>query len=398
LSRLLILGGSPFQVPAIVHAARRGHHVITCDFLPHNPGHRYADESYNVSTTDCHAVLELARELQVDGVLAFASDPAASTAAYVASALNLPGCGVQAAHCLSNKAAFRAFLSTHGFRTPRFAVAATKEEAQEAATDIGFPLMMKPTDSSGSKGVSLVEHSADLDAAFLLAREYGRNPYVILEQFIARQGPQIAGDGLVVEGCLVFGCFGDEHFDLECCPHAPVGESFPGHLSETTRAQIFRQLQRLFTLLGVRNLVFNLDAMLDTDGELVLIEVGPRAGGNCLPTVIREHTGVDLVDIAIRQALGIPVPAAAYAGKPGGFHASWMIHSRSDGILDGLRVASEVAPYVRELELTASHGSAVQRFKSARDTLGYAVLSFPSARAMSELLAQMARTICPVLA
>jgi len=398
LSRLLILGGSPFQVPAIVHAARLGHHVVTCDYLPHNPGHCFAHESYNVSTTDRDAVLKLARERQVDGVLAFASDPAAITAAFVSSALGLRGSSVQAVHCLSNKVAFREYQKAHGFKAPRFAAVSSVEEAYEAAADIGFPLMIKPTDSSGSKGVSRIENHVDLEAAFQLAKEYARDPRVMVEQFVARRGRQIAGDGLVVEGRVVFGCFGDEHFDVECCPHAPVGESFPGHLSEATRVLIFRELQRLFTLLGVRNLVFNLDAIIDADGELVLLEVGPRAGGNCLPTVIKEHTGVDLLDIAIRQALGISVPEETYSGRPGGFHASWMIHSRRDGILDGLLVADEVAPYVRELELTAPYGSAVQRFRSARDTLGYAVLSFPSARAMSELLSQMGQSICPVLA
>lgn len=397
MSRLLILGGSPFQVPAIVHAARLGHHVITCDYLPDNPGHALAHESYNVSTTDGEAVLALARDRRIDGVLAFASDPAAGTAAHVSSALGLPGLGVAAAHCLSNKAAFRAFLKTHGFRTPEFAAVTSLAEAIEAASGIGFPVMVKPTDSSGSKGVSRVLCDADLPAAFAHALEYARDPRVIIEQYIPRAGAQIAGDGLVVEGRLVFGCFGDEHFDGECCTHAPVGESFPGQLSAATRATLFEQLQRLFTLLGVRNLVFNLDAMVDTDGNLVLLEIGPRAGGNCLPAVIKAHTGVDLVDIAIRQALGDTVCEAAYSGKPAGSHATWMIHSRREGILDGLHVDRDVAPCIQAIQLTAPRGAEVRRFQSSRDTLGYAVLSFPSTTTMTELLARMAEMIAPVL-
>jgi biotin carboxylase len=397
LSRLLVLGGSPFQIPAIVHAARLGHHVITCDYLPDNPGHSYAHESYNISTTDCDGVLKLARERSVDGVLAFASDPAASTAAYVAAALGLPGLHVDAAVSLSNKVAFRAFLKRHGFKTPRFAAVTTLLEARLAATEIGFPLMMKPTDSSGSKGVTRITSVQELPPAFVHAREYARDPRVIMEQFVQRRGAQIAGDGLVVDGRLVFGCFGDEHFDRECCPHAPVGESFPGELTSGTRAELFRQLQRLFTLLGVRNLVFNLDAIVEADGDLLILEIGPRAGGHCLSTVIKAHTSVDLVDIAIRQALGIPVPETAYNGTPSGSHATWAIHSRRAGTLQGLQVEDEVAPYVTDIELTAPLGSTVRRFSSSRDILGLAVLAFPSNAVMSELLARMPELIRPLL-
>ena len=147
----------------------------------------------------------------------------------------------------------------------------------------------------------------------------------------------------------------------------------------------------------MRNLVFNLDAMLDANGELVVLEVGPRAGGNCLPAVIKAHTGVDLVDIAIRQALGAEVLKATYQSKPTGSHATWMIHSRREGVLNGLHVENGIAPCIREIELTAAPGTEVRRFTSSRDTLGYALLSFPSTTAMADLLARMSEMIFPVL-
>ena len=257
--------------------------------------------------------------------------------------------------------------------------------------------MMKPTDSSGSKGVTRIGALEDLPAAFAYARAYARDPRVILEEFVPRRGAQIAGDGLVVDGRLVFGCFGDEHFDGECCPHAPVAESFPGELTSERRAELFRQLQRLFTLLDVRDLVFNLDAIVNTDGDPMFLEVGPRAGGHSLPTVIKAHTGVDLVDISIRQALAIPVPSAAYDGKPTGSHATWVIHSRRAGTLKGLHVDDEVLPHVTDIELTARPGSEVRRFISSRDILGHAMLTFPSHAVMNDLLTRMHDLIRPVL-
>ena len=372
--------------------------MITCDYLPENPGHRYADESYNVSTTDEAAVLELARRCRVDGVLAFASDPAAPTAASVAAELNLPGAPPEAVRLLCNKPAFRAFLWAHGFKAPRFAAPATLDEVLAAAEMLGFPIMVKPCDSSGSKGVSRVEKRSEVEPAYRNACRYSRSGTIVMEQWLARQGRQIAGDGLVVDGKLVFGGFGDEHFDAECCPHAPVGESFPGHLAPEDRARLMGELQRLFTALGIRNLVFNLDAMIDAAGDVVIIEIGPRAGGNCLPDVIRAHTSVDLADIAVRLALGEEVHPSDYTARHSGFHASWMIHSRREGNLTGYSVDSSLTPYIRELEFLAKPGTPVRKFSSSAETLGYAVLEFPSMQEMQRELTRMPDSLQPVVA
>ncbi len=395
---MLILGGSIFQLPVILRALKLGHRVITVDYVPHNPGHRLAHEYYNVSTTDHRAVLTLARKLRIDGIIAFASDPAAWTAAYVADQMGLPGCPPAAVHVLTNKALFRAFLRDHGFNTPGFAVAADLPEACEVARSMGLPVMVKPADSSGSKGVSRVDNAADMGQAFRNAQHYSRSASVIVEQWIARDSAQIAGDGVVVDGKLAFTCLGDEHFDSECSAYAPVGESFPGHLAAERRETLLKQLQRLMALLGIDNLVFNLDAMFDNNGDLWLIEIGPRAGGNCLPLLIQHHTGVDMADIVIMQSLGAPVTLPFRPEKPPGFHASWMIHSRSPGKLRGLRMAPHLNPYTIDMQLTTSTGATVSRFTSSKDILGYALFTFPSAAEMEGNLACMATSLEPIVA
>lgn len=398
MSKLLVLGASAFQLPAILHAQKLGHHVISCDYLPENPGHRYAHESCNLSTTDHEAVLAFAQRVGIDGVLAYASDPAACTAAHIAEEMRLPGLSRIAAATLSNKAIFRRFLQEHGFSTPRFCAAESLGEATEAARSIGFPVMVKPCDSSGSKGVSRVEDDAGMHDAYAAARRFSRQPTVVVEQWIERRGRQIAGDGLVLDGQLVFGGFGDEHFDPDCCPHAPVGESFPGELDQADRQTLDHELQRLFTLLGIRDLVFNLDAMFDRYGRLWLIEIGPRAGGNCLPQLILEQTDVDLTEIAIRLALGEPVAPPRHVARDPRFNATWMIHARRAGRLAGYRVAPVIQPYIRRIELTARLGSELRKFQSSADTAGFALLSFPTAGEMHAALPRLSELIEPVLA
>ena len=149
-----MLGGSLYQVYAIKEAVKMGYYVITCDYLPNNPGHQYAHEYYNVSTTDKEAVYELAKRLQVDGVVAYASDPAAPTAAYVCEKLGLPTSPYNSVEILSQKDLFRRYLSEHNFNVPKYVGCSSYPEALEQIKNLTLPVMIKPVDSSGSKGIN----------------------------------------------------------------------------------------------------------------------------------------------------------------------------------------------------------------------------------------------------
>ena len=128
--KILFLGAAPTQIPPLEYARAQGHHVITCDYLPENPGHKLAHEQYNVSTTDKEAVLDLAQRLQIDAIVAYASDPAAPTAAYVAEKMGLPGNPYQSVLTLARKDLFRAFLKENGFNVPRSQSFYDREQAQ----------------------------------------------------------------------------------------------------------------------------------------------------------------------------------------------------------------------------------------------------------------------------
>jgi biotin carboxylase len=171
----------------------------------------------------------------------------------------------------------------------------------------------------------------------------------------------------------------------------------PGTLFRDHRELLLRELQRLFTLLGVRQLVFNLDAMIDRDGKVMLIEVGPRAGGNALPQLIQLATGVDLTDIAIRQALGIGVPPELYASSAQRCFASHMLHSRSAGRFGGFRMAPDLQQHAIEVTLTARPGEAVNPFRSSKDMLGFALFGFPDAAVMRSHLSGMSDAFVPVV-
>ena len=159
-----MLGGSIYQTYAIKAAREMGYYVITCDYLPDNPGHQYAHEYHNVSTTDKKAVLELARKLKVDGVVAYASDPAAPTAAYVCEKLGLPTSPYKSVEILSKKHLFRQYLAEHGFNVPKAKSYKTLGEAEADIDNFRLPVMVKPVDSSGSKGINKLTEKSQLKA------------------------------------------------------------------------------------------------------------------------------------------------------------------------------------------------------------------------------------------
>ena len=199
-----MLGGSLQQVPAIKRAKELGFYVITCDYLPSNPGHKYADEYYDVSTTDLEGVLQLAQNLNIDGIIAYASDPAAPTAAYVSEKMGIPGNSYDSVKILTEKDLFRKFLSENGFCTPKAKGYLTYKEAVSDIDSYRFPIMVKPVDSSGSKGVVKVYSKTELEAAVEEALSYSRSKRFIIEEFIVKKGYQVSGDGFSVDGKLVF--------------------------------------------------------------------------------------------------------------------------------------------------------------------------------------------------
>ena len=248
MRKILILGGSAQQIIAIETAKRLGLYTILCDFLPDNPGQYHADKFYLESTTDKEAILRVAGDEHIDGILAYASDPAAPTAAYVAEKLNLPGSPYQSVEILCNKDLFRAFLAENGFFTPK---AKSYLDIINAYNDIKrdffkFPLMIKPVDSSGSKGVSKINNASEALEKLNYAMSFSRGMRVIVEEYVEKYGYQIAGDGLSVDGKLVFRYFANDHFDKNSVnPFVPIAASFPYNMPSEIQDKVHDEIQRL---------------------------------------------------------------------------------------------------------------------------------------------------------
>ena len=387
--KIMLLGGSAQQVVAIETAKRLGYETVLCDFLPDNPGQYAADKFYLVSTTDKHAGLEVAQHERIDVILAYASDPAAPTAAYVAERMGLPGSPYSAVETLCNKDQFRAFLAEHGFCTPK--AKGYRSVADALADVVGgvfrYPVIVKPVDSSGSKGVGRIDVPEQARKALEYAMSFSREKRLIVEEYVEMFGYQIAGDGLSVDGKLVFRYFANDHFNPKCLnPFVPISASFPYNMPREVQDKVHAEIQRLLSLLGMQTTTYNFDLRIDEDYNVYLMEVAPRDGGNYIPQVIRYATGVDLVECSVKAAMGEPIDTSSF-GEPSGYYAYYAVHSLFDGVLDHIAIDENVLKnYIVENHIIRQPGDEIHAFTGANTTLGILVMRFDSMEQMLHMM------------
>ena len=386
--KILLLGGSAQQIVAIKTAKKLGYYTVLCDYLTDNPGQEHADKFYLISTTDKEAVLEVAQKEMVDGVLAYASDPAAPTAAYVAEKMGLATSPYESVDILCNKDKFRKFLSDNGFCTPK---AQGYCDVNEALEDVkkgifALPVIVKPVDSSGSKGVSRIDSCEEALEKLNYAMSFSRGHRVIVEEFVEKLGYQIAGDGLSVDGKLVFRYFANDHFNPNCVnPFVPISASFPYNMSEEVQTKVHNEIQRLIDLLGMKTTTYNFDMRIDKDYNVYLMEIAPRDGGNYIPQIIKYATGVDLVECSIKAAMGEEIKCDF--GKPNGYYAYYAVHSLHDGILDKIEIDENVEKNnIVENHILKKQGDEIKAFVGANTTLGILLMRFDSMEEMLDMM------------
>lgn len=390
--KIMFLGAARQQVPPILYALQQGHHVVTCDNLPNNPGHQLAHDWHFVSTTDKERVLDLARRLDIDGIVSYASDPAAPTQAFVAEELGLVGNPYSSVLTLTRKDLFREFLATNGFLTPKWGAFENYSDAEEFFHQQGFPMLIKPVDSSGSKGVKKILASAELKRGFENAKGISRSGTVILEEFIPRVGRQIAGDGFAVAGKLRFRGWGNEHFSQEGNPLVPIGESFPAVLSENLQAVAHSDFQRILSLLQMRVGALNFDFQITQDSKVLILELGPRNGGNLIPEVVKLSMGVDMIKFTVDSALGLsleefPVPSTL------GYFSSLILHSPISGVVKGIFISDYIRGNIHTQDIDIRVGDFAEAFNGSNNGLGTFILKFDSEGEMLDKMDNISKHI-----
>ena len=389
MKKLMLLGGLRYLLPVIEEAHKMGVYVITADYLPNNIAHKYSDEYCNVSIIDKDAVLKAAKELKIDGILSHAVDPGVVSAAYVAEKMGLPfQCSYKAACILQDKSLFRRFLTEHGFNCPKAKGFDNIDDALANVDYFNWPVIVKPVDSAGSKGVTKVESKSDLRSAIETALSASLSKHFVIEDFLDKVGAQSSADIFTIDGKLVYPAYSDQLFDKNAAnPYTPAIEIWPASMEQKFQDDLTAQLQRLFVLLGVKSGIYNVESRVCSDGKAYIMEVSPRGGGNRIAELQDMATGQSLIRNEIKKALGMQMDDIS-APRYDGVWCNYILHSYEEGSL----VSVEMDPvfkskYVRDIGLIVKPGDRITPFKGANNSLGTLFLRFDSREELDRAIA-----------
>ena len=382
MKKILLLGGSAQQIVAIKTAQRLGYYTVLCDYLADNPGQYEADKFYLISTTDKEAILKIAMCEAVDGVLAYASDPAAPTAAYVAEKLGLPTNPYQAVSTLCNKDKFRVFLRENGFNAP---VAEGYGDKEVDTSLFALPVIVKPVDSSGSKGATILHSWDRLNEALEFAFSFSRSHRIIVEEFIEKKHEYlIGGDIFVNDGKIIIWGLLNCHRDNSVNPLVPVGKSYPLLLDETDEKAVHDTLQTMIDKLGLKFGSVNVEIVIDKNTKVGPIDVGPRAGGNMIPDLLGMIFDVDVVELSVLTAMGEIPDIRVKRGSP--FYATHNLHTSHNGKYRAIEFSDELKTKVIKKCLYKKTGDNVEYFDNAAKALGIIFMKFNNQEEMNSIL------------
>jgi biotin carboxylase len=357
--------------------------VLTADNKPGNPGHALADASFNCDTTDIPALVTLAHEYRINGVLAAATDVALEAAAAIAAALDLAGPSIDCARILTRKLAFRTFQARLGLPGPRFAECTEK-------VDFKLPWIVKPNRASGSKGIRAVQRREDLAAAWVSAAAQSIDGLAMAESFDS--GAQGTIEGVMADGQLAAWLITDR-LTASFPWVATRGHRVPTTLPETATADLLAQIQRVFVELHYADGPFDGDFVIRDDGTPMLIELAPRAGGNSLVRLLHAATGFDMATYAVDAALRRATPPARFEPRPAATDILGV--ERAGRLTYDVEQVGQLAnsPGIGYLHLDVPPGASVQAFIDGRYRVGELTASAETSQALQRILADAHRRI-----
>ena len=386
--KLMLLGGLRYLKPVIDAAHKQGYYVITADYLPNNIAHKWSDEYCNVSIIDKEAVLKEAQRLQIDGIMSFACDPGVVAASYVQNKMGLPSFGpFESVEILQNKDKFRAFLQKHGFNVPQAKGFDSVEAAMSESYWYPWPVIVKPTDAAGSKGVTRVDKVEDLRPALEYAMKHSLSGHIIVEEFIEKEGCSSDTDSMSIDGKLVFTSFCAQRFDVQATnPYTPAAYSWPSTFTKEQEAYLTSEIQRLITLLGLKTVVYNIETRIGTNGKPYIMELTPRGGGNRLCEMLRYATCVDMITAITRAIVGDPINEVIEQKHYNGHWAEIILHADTEGIFERLDINKDIPAEIIEEDLWVNQGDHVEPFEGANNAIGTLVLKFQTEEELESVI------------
>ena len=368
MKRILIIGASILQMPAILKAKELGYYVATVDFNPKAIGISYADEFYEVSTIDAEAVAKVAKQFKADGVMTLATDMPMRSVARAAEVCGLAGITMDTAVKATDKGEMIKTFECNDVEHPWYFIACNKAIFENIKGKIKYPCIMKPIDSAGSRGVVLVYNLEELENEYSYTVSESHSGGVIIEEYM--NGPEVSVEVMTVDG---------EPHILQItdkittgAPHfVEMGHTQPSRLDDVNVKKIKDLAARAVKAIGIENGPAHVEIILTSDGPK-MVELGARMGGDCITThLVPLSTGIDMVRATIEIACGEKTDIKPKFSKGSAIR----YFKTAEGIIKsitGIEEANKI-PGVKEISFVKNIGDRVENIGSSVDRVGFVI-------------------------
>ncbi|MGN0291449.1 MAG: acetyl-CoA carboxylase biotin carboxylase subunit family protein [Lachnospiraceae bacterium] len=301
MEKVVIIGANSFQNPLILKAKEMGYETHVFAWASGDIGEKTADVFYPISITEKEQILEICRKIKPAAVVSIGSDLAMLAVNYVAEKLGLPCNDEICVRNTTNKAAMRQCFLEHGIPVPKFAKVELSD-AIEKTEEFSYPLVVKPTDRSGSRSVTMVRSVEELEEAVRRAVEDSFENKAIAEEYI--EGEEYSCEAI---------SYGGKHRVLAMTKkyttgaprYIETGHMEPSGLAPELEEKAEREIVRALEALGVKNGASHSEFRIDKNGKIGIIEIGARMGGDCIGSHLVEiSTGYDFVRMVLEVGLG----------------------------------------------------------------------------------------------
>ncbi len=301
MRKIMILGAGIYQVPLILKAKEMGLYVISVSRPGDYPGFQYTDKNYYIDTRDEESILAAAKEEGISGICTTGTDVALRAVGYVNDHMKLHGISCEAADVCADKSLMKECFVKNGVNTAEHKRIYSFEEAEEWMEHLGGPVIIKPVDSSGSRGITKVTTREELKVAYEKVFKYTQKDYVVIERFLI--GTEIGVDAFVVNNEVQFIAPHDKINYFNGSSFVPVGHKFPIQASESLIEKIEEETKKVIKAIGLNDCAINMDVMISEDKPYIL-EASGRCGATCIPELISMHYDFDYYKQMISCAMG----------------------------------------------------------------------------------------------
>jgi len=400
--KILILGGNVAQVPLIKASKREGYYVVLVDYTTTNPGIVLVDKHYQVNFMDREKVLEIARKERVEGVISN-SEAAMTVVAYVSEQLNLVGNTLESILNVTSKIGFRALQKRIGAYAPEHILTDSFENALQMADHLTFPIVIKPSMSSGSRGTTPVMEKAQFEeyrAEWEACSQYSLDGKVVLEEYMQMliPGETVEAEVFVCNGAYLWDGIFTNLRPLEALS-VPMTDIFPPLITQAQICEVKETIQHLFQSAGIVFGEYNVEMFYTTAGKLFCIEINARQGGIGLPDMIGKYTGVDMHKLLITTVMGDNTyfEQLLREQRQGKYLIRHQVYSRKDGELEQLYIAPSLQPYVTEIHFEVNPGEMVDAYQAPKDMIAWLDFEFENREQQMEAARTLEENVYPII-